>query len=323
MAIHSSVHMFRTEPWGHVGVMGGANSLNIMEDLGREGLQVERAELLDEIKKCNEVFLEVPYPYSSEYPVDTTAQEQIYFFTRNFGNTEKNHRTVQVMRALRGGNQPVWFQYGNDNKGDLTCWYTESTNGWALLRAFEDAGDLDTLIKGFAGVMSVAVALLPDGMCFAHFLSTPGIFDFTPPRTLDGGIAQFGFLKAAKAYVIQDDSFGSIGFGCRVESSTEKIRVHPQDGLRKRLRFVPQGIDLEVAQGEIDWATLIDDGRQIELSLSDSTQVVKEAKFEIKGLPSGDYRVRPGGLARRRRISDSLQPTLPIVDEMLIEIEKL
>ena len=56
--------------------------------------------------------------------------------------------------------------------------------------------------------MSVGGDLLTDGMCFAHFISTPGIFDFTPPRTLDGGIAQFGFLKAAKSYVIQDDSFG-------------------------------------------------------------------------------------------------------------------
>lgn len=61
----------------------------------------------------------------------------------------------------------------------------------------------------------------------------------------------------------------------------------------------------------------------MELSLSDSTQVIKEAKFEIKRLPSGDYRVRHGGLARRTRISDSLQLTLPIADAKLIAIEKL
>ncbi len=323
MAFHTSVHMFRTDPWGHIGVMGGANSLNIMEDLGREGLQAERGELFDEIRKCNEVFLEQPYPYSSEYPVDTTAQEQVYFFTRYFGNTEKNLRTLQVMRALRGGNQPVWFQYGNDNKGDLTCWYTESTNGWALLRAFDDGGDLDTLIKGFAGVMSVAVDLLPDGMCFAHFLSTPGIFDFTPPRTLDGGIAQFGFLKAAKAYVIHDDSFGLIGCGCRVESSTEKIRVYPHDGLRKRLRFVSQAIDIEVAQGEIDWASIIDAGGEIGLSLSDSTHVVKKAELEIKGLAKGDYTVHYGSSANRISVSDTLRLSLPIAEAKLIGIKKL
>jgi hypothetical protein len=227
------------------------------------------------------------------------------------------------MKALRGGNQPVWFQYGNDNKGDLTCWYTESTNGWALLRGFEDTGDLDMLIKGFAGVMSVEADLLTDGMCFAHFISTPGILDFTPPRTLDGGIAQFGFLKAAKSYVIQDDSFGPIGFGCRVETSGEQVRIYPQDGLRKRLHFVPNKIDLEVAQGEVEWLALSETGRRMELSISDSTGVVKEAKFKFEGLPSGDYLIRYGGLARQTRISDSFKLSLPIGDAKLIEFEKL
>jgi hypothetical protein len=105
----------------------------------------------------------------------------------------------------------VWFQCGNDNKGDLTCWYAESTNGWALLQAFQDNGDMDTFVKGYSGLMSIETDLLSDGMCFAHFISTPGIFDFTPPRTLDGGIAQFGFLKAASSWVIDDPSFGLIG----------------------------------------------------------------------------------------------------------------
>jgi hypothetical protein len=160
-------------------------------------------------------------------------------------------------------------------------------------------------------------------MCFAHFISTPGVFDFTPQRTLDGGIAQFGFLKAVKSYVIQDDSFGLIGFGCRVETSGEQVRVYPQDGLRKRLRFEPNKIDLDVTQGEVEWVVLSDAGRLLELSLSDSTGVVKEVKFEIKGLPKGDFLVRHGGLARKARVSDSLQLALPIGDAKLIRIEKL
>jgi hypothetical protein len=302
--------------------MGGSNILNIIDDLGKEGWQEEYRNLLEQIRKCNEVFLNDPYPYSSEYPSDTTAQEQVYFFTRYFGNTEKNLKTLQIMKALRGGNQPVWFQCGNDNKGDLTCWYTESTNGWALLRAFEDTGDRDTFIKGYAGVMSVEVNLLPDGMCFAHFISTPGVYDFTPSRTLDGGIAQFGFLKAVKSYVMRDDSFGLIGCGCRVESSGKEIRVYPRDGLKKRLRFVPQKIDLEAAQGEVDQITISDDTRWLELSLSDSTAVVKKAELEIKGLDKGAYLIRYGGSADRKLVSDVLKLSLPIADAKLIRIEK-
>ncbi|MGB8029914.1 MAG: DUF5695 domain-containing protein [Terracidiphilus sp.] len=323
MSYRTCLYMFQTIPWGHIGVMGGSNALNILDDLGKEGWQQEYSTLLEQIRQCNEVFLNDPYPYSSEYPADTTAQEQVYFFTRYFGDTEKNLKTVQIIKALRGGNQPVWFQYGNDNKGDLTCWYTESTNGWALLRAFEDTGDLDTFIKGYAGVMSVEVDLLTDGMCYAHFISTPGIFDFTPPRTLDGGIAQFGFLKAVKAYVMQDESFGLIGCGCRVESSDEEIRVYPQDGLRKRLRFVPQKINLEVAQGEVDQVTMIDDGKRWGLHLSDSTGVVKEAELEITGLEKGEYLVHYAGSANRMSVSNALELLLPIADAKAIRIEKV
>ncbi len=322
MSYRTCLYMFQTVPWGRIGVMGGSNALNILDDLEKEGWQEEYRDLLEQIRKCTEVFVTDPYPYSSEYPADTTAQEQVYFFTRYFGNTEKNLKTVQIIRALRGGNQPVWFQYGNDNKGDLTCWYTESTNGWALLRAFEDTGDLDTFIKGYAGVMSVEVDLLRDGMCFAHFISTPGIFDFTPPRTLDGGIAQFGFLKAVKSYVMQDDSFGLIGCGCRVESSDKEIRVYPQDGLKKRLRFVSTKIDLEATQAEIDQVTMSDDGKQWELRLSDSTGVVKKAELEIKGLEKGEYLIRYGNSTNRKLVSDVLKLSLPIADAKLIRIER-
>lgn len=322
MAYYTSVYMFRTEPWGHRGMMGGSNMLKIMEDLGKEGLDEERVTLLEEIRKCNDVYVKNPYPYWSEYPVDTTTQEQVYFFTRYFGDLEKNQRTVQVMRALRGGNQPVWFQYGNDNKGDLTCWFTESTNGWALLTVYEDTGDMDTLIKAFAGVMCVAVNLLPDGMCYAHFLSTPGVFDFTPPRTLDGGIAQFGFLKAVKSYVVPDDSFGLVGFGCSVETSDSEICIYPRDGLRKRLLIMPHKIDMEVARGELDEVVLANDAKHLQVRLSDSTGIVKEVQLTIRGLEKGRYLVRHGSFTGRVAVSDALELCVPIGEAKLIQIEK-
>jgi hypothetical protein len=323
MSYHTCVKWLQTPPWGHVGVMGGANAVNILEDIKQEGWQQEYQNLLEEMKKCNEVFVSDPYPYASEFPVDTTAHEQVYFFTRYFGNTEKNRKTLQVTAALRGGNQPVWFRYGNDNKGDLASWYTESTNGWALLRGFEDTGDLDLLIKGYAGVMSVQANMLPDGMGYGFFISTPGIFDHEAPRTLDNGVGQFGFLKAAKSYVIQDESFGLIGCGCRVESSEKEVRVYPRDGLKKRLLFVPRKISLEATQGEFDQVALDDAGQRLELRMSDSTGIVKKAELELKGLEKGDYRVRHGRSAVRMRVADSLKLSIPIAEAKLIRIEKV
>lgn len=176
LAYKTSVKWFNTGPWRHVGVVCGSNVLNVLEDLKQEKLQQEYKALLNEIQKCNQVFIETPYPYSSELFVDQAAHEQVYFFTRYFWNQEKISKTLQVITALRGCNQPVWFSYGNDKRVDSACWYTESLNGMPLLKEFEETGDMEMLIKGYAGVMSVTANLLPDGMGFGRFVSTPEDF---------------------------------------------------------------------------------------------------------------------------------------------------
>ncbi len=133
MSYKTCMKWFTVGPWKHVGLMGGSNVLNILDDLKREGWGKEHKELLEAIKICNDGYLKDPYPYSSELVIDQTAHEQVYFFTRHFGNSEKNLRTLQVIKALRGGNQTVWFRYGIDKRGVMACWYSESLYGMALL----------------------------------------------------------------------------------------------------------------------------------------------------------------------------------------------
>lgn len=323
MSYRTCLQWFQTEPWGHVGVMGGGNAVQILADIEKEGWENEHRKLLEAMRECDQVFVKDPYPYASEFPVDTTAHEQVYFFTRYFHNTEKNRKTLQVIKALRGGDQPVWFQYGNDNKGDLTCWYTESTNGWALLKGFEDTGDMDMLVKGYAGVMSVQVNMLPHGMGFGNFLSSPAIMDHEAQRTLDNGVAQLGFILAAKSYVIDDPSFGLIGFGCRVDALRNSVRVFPKDGLRKRLLFDPHKIDLEATQGEFDEVVFDNSANVVEIHMSDSTGVVRKAELEIKGLQRGTYRIQYEGGSSQERVSNGLKLSLPIARAKKIRVQKM
>lgn len=322
MSYRTCLQWFKTDPWGQVGVMGGANAVNILDDIEKEKWVEEARTLRQVLSECNDVFVKDPYPYASEFPVDTTAHEQVYFFTRYFHNTDKAAKTLQVIKALRGGDQPVWFQYGNDNKGNLTCWYTESTNGWALLQGFEDTGDVDMLIKGYAGVMSVQVNLLPDGMGFGNFYADPAEMDHEAQRTLDNGVAQLGFLFSTKSYVVDDPSFGRVGFGCLVESSTKGLRVVPKDGLKKRVLIAPHKIDLNVTQGDIDEVFLSGTGN-LEIRMSDSTGAVKKAELEIRGLAKGNYRVRYGAGVLQRQADDVLRLSISMAAAKHIQIEKV
>ncbi len=328
MSYRTCMLWFNTGPWKHIGVMGGSNVLNILEDLRNEGWQQEYDNLLAELKKCNEEFVKDPYPYSSEIPIDATAQEQVYFFTRHFGNAEKRDRTVDVLRALRGGAQPAWFRYGvdlfahPDLRGEIVCWYSSALNGIVLLRAFEDSGNFDLLEKGYAGLMSVLRNITPDGAGFGWFWVTPGIFAHEPPRTFENGPGLWAFLKATKAYVVKDAAFGVVGFGCSLELTPEEIKVYPRDGLKKRVMFVEEKIGIEAGTAEINAVTLNRTDRSLEFQLGDSTGLVKMVHLTIEGLPKGGYKVVGTNSARQFSVSDKLDLSVPIAEAGTLRIER-
>lgn len=321
MSYYTCMKWFATGPWRHVGLMEGSNAIHILNDIQKEGWKDEYNSLRQQMMECNEEFQRDPYPYSSELVIDQTAHEQVYFFTRFFNNQEKNEKTIQVLKALRGGNQPVWFRYGNDKRRDVCCWYNASLNGMALLQAYEDHGDPDALIKGYAGVMSVMANVLPDGMGYNFFICTPGVFDHEPPRTFESGSGLWGFLQSAKSYVVKDPSFGEVGFGCRVEATDRALTVYPKDGLGGRVRFVEDAIDLEVMPGQIQKVSLLRGKRSLTLEVSDPSGLGKKAGISVAGLPAGSYKVIHGRSSSRTTVEHNLMIDVPMSDATHIEIE--
>jgi len=322
LAWNTGMKWFQTGPWRHVGLMGGSNVLNILADLRAEGWESEYRTLLGQVETCNRVFVETPYPYSSELFVDQTAHEHVYSFTRHFGNAAKAALTLQTIRALRGGAQPVWFRYGNDRRGDLAGWYTTSLNSRPLLSAYEETGDPEMLLMGFAGVMAVTANLLPDGMGFGHYVSTPGVQDFDPPLTLDNGVGMYGYFKAAKAYVFRDESFGLIGAGCDVQAAGSRIMAKPRDGLRKRLRFVESGLDVEAETGEIASATVDASAQSLALEMTDSTSWVKTVRIVVRGLSTGRYSVTRGRSRESIDVSGPITLEWPMAEAATVVIER-
>jgi hypothetical protein len=314
---------FATGPWRHVGLMEGSNAIHILRDIQKEGWKEEYDNLRRQMSECNDEFLRDPYPYSSELVIDQTAHEQVYFFTRFFGNQAKNEKTIQVLKALRGGNQPVWFRYGNDKRRDVCCWYNASLNGLALLKAYEDHGDQDALIKGYAGVMSVMANVLPDGMGFNFFICAPGVYDHEPPRTFESGSGLWGFLKSSKAYVVKDPSFGEVGYGCKVEATDRELTVLPKDGLQKRLRFVEAGIDVEVMPGQIKRARLTRGKPRLSLELLDPSGLAKKASISIDGLAAGNYKLSHGKSSRRVTVNGTFAIDVPMADARQVDIEQV
>lgn len=324
---------FTTGPYRHFGLITGLNAVNIVEDLKSVGWQKEYETILGLMKETNQVFMMDPYPYSSEIQIDETAQSQVYFFTRYFGKAhadaeswKRNAEVRQVLRAMRGGHQPIWFLYGNDLfahpdlRGQISCWHSEALNGMALLQAFEDTRDVSLLLQGYAGMMSILHNVLPDGMGFGWFKLDPGVFACEPPRTFEGGSGLWAFLQAAKSYVLNDPNFGWIGYGCRVENDADEVRVFPKDGVRKRLLIVPDKLQVSLRRGEIGSLAFNRRTSALNLEIEDTTGLVKTVHLTIEGLEPGEYRIQTKNSEIRVRGSEKFAFEVPVEDAKSLHI---
>jgi hypothetical protein len=229
---------------------------------------------------------------------------------------------------MRGGDQPIWFLYGNDLfahpdlRGQISCWHSEALNGMALMQSFEDTGDISLLVKGYAGMMSVLHNLLPDGMGFGWFKLDPGAFACEPPRTFEGGSGLWAFLQAAKSYVVNDPTFGSIGYGCRVEIERNEVRVFPKDGVRKRVAMVADKVHVTLRRGEIKSLTFDRRTSALNLEIEDTTEMVTIVPITIEGLEPGEYRVRTQNSELRVRGSEKLEFEVPVEDAKSLHISR-
>lgn len=293
MAHQTYLKGYEKPPYNFMGLISGSNALRLLADLKEEGWEARYDELLEKMRQCNAEFATDPYPYGSEIAIDHTGQEQVYFFSRYFGNDEKRRKTMDTIRALKGAMAPVWFRYGNDLfahpdlRNEICCWHSSAMNAMMLMQEFDDNGDVDLLMRGYPGHACVMTEITSEGAGYGWFMCTPGIYAHEPPRTFENGPAIWAFLRDAKAWVVKDEAFGLTGLGCTVQSTASEVAVEPNDGVRKRLQFVAEKIDLNAASGEFDKVTLRRRQTEFQVQMSDSTGLVKTAQVAILGLQRG------------------------------------
>jgi hypothetical protein len=159
-------------------------------------------------------------------------------------------------------------------------------------------------------------------MGFGWFKFDPGVFACEPPRSFEGGSGLWAFLQAAKSYVLNDPSFGWIGYGCRVENDANEIRVFPKDGVRKRLLIVPDKLQVTLRRGEIKSLTFDRRTSALNLKIEDTSGMVNTVHVMIEGLEPGEYQVRTKSSELRVRGSEKLGFEVPVEDAKSLHISR-
>ena len=190
------------------------------------------------------------YPYGSELYVDQTAHNQLQAMLKHYGYTEKLKEAYQVTYALRGGWQPQWFQYGNEKRGNVCCWYGTPLNSRVLFDGFDANGDIDYLRMGYAGLFMFLTCIRSNGAAHGWFLFWPDRTGFDL-RSLDTDMGMYGYLKSAKSYLVHDPIFGLSGYGCTAEKIGDELVAVPYDGVGIRFAAPEYGFALRALTGRM------------------------------------------------------------------------
>jgi len=246
------------------GQMEGTVFLEILRDLQREGWKAQAAEMEDQMKKRTEIWVRLAYPFGSEMPWDSTGQEEVYAWTKYFGDETKAQATLDAILGYMPA-VPHWGYNGSARR----YWdflyaakirrierqlhhYGSGLNAIPVLSEFRDHPyDLYLLRIGYAGQMGAIANIDQEGFASAAFHSFP---DTLKPDPLSGDYAQnfFGHALNTATYLVKDPEFGWQAFGGNVQISAANVTVTPLDSFRMRVYLVPLGLWLTLDAGQFE-----------------------------------------------------------------------
>jgi hypothetical protein len=294
MAWRTALLGYEYGEWKSMGAPAGFHGIQLLQDVELEDSDAF-VRLNGNMRRFAEDNNNDPYPYGSELYTDQTAHHQVYTFMKHYGFEDQAQKTLQVTKALRAGAQPVWYRYGNEQRGNVCCWYATALNSNVMLEGYEETGDEELLKWGFAGMTSFLTTVRPTGVAHGWFTWWPDRAGFDQ-RSLDTDMGLFGYLEAARAYVVKDDTFGLVGYGCRVsEIERGMLRVIPLDGIRKRLFLREVGIVITVTKGELEQIEYSPSGESIRIKAADTTGLVGEVSLIVKGFGAKAVRLMVKG----------------------------
>jgi hypothetical protein len=294
-AYQTVVAMVREDPkYTAFGLMEGDVLVDILEALQREGMP-EQAENMTRLMRARaEHWRSLKYPFGSEMPWDSTGQPEVYAWMNYFGFLPQAASTREVILGYdptipswgyNGNARRYWdFLYGGkyDRVERQIHHYGSTLNAVPLLDAFRrNPDDLYLLRVGYGGLMGGVTNIDEEGFASAGFHSWSDMMKWDP-LSGDYGMGLFGHAYAAATYVVNDPTFGWLGFGGDVSESGGEVKVVPRDGARSRLFIAPAGQWIELEAGKIASARYLPASGKITLTLDPANEYMTTARIYLQ-----------------------------------------
>ena len=243
-------------PYIQYGLMEGTVFTYLLDDLRAEGWD-EKADALEALmRERAERWQSEPYPFGSEMPWDSTDQEEVYAWTKRFGDRKKAEVTLNAILGYTptipnwgyNGSARRYWDFGTAGKyGRLERMlhhYGSGLNAIPLLTEFRDhPEDLYLLRVGYGGVMGALTNIDENGFGSTAFHAFPDRLAFDP-YSGDYGSNFFGHAVNTGVYVVHDKTLGWLCFGGNLRQNGSQIRFSVLDRLSQAgIHRSPEAVD--------------------------------------------------------------------------------
>jgi Family of unknown function (DUF5695) len=287
------------------GQMEGDIFLEILNDLRREGWKEKADDLEARMRSRTERWRKEAYPFGSEMPWDSTAQEEVYAWTKYFGYQDKAEVTLDAILGYdpaiphwgyNGSARRYWdfiFAAKDRRLERQLHHYGSGLNAIPLLAEYREHPDDFYLLRvGYGGTMGALTDIDQEGFASAAFHGFP---DMLRPDPLSGdyGPNFFGHAWNTATYIVDHPQFGWIAFGGNIKKDHDTVKTTPLDSFRSRVYFASLGLWLTLDAGKFEQVEVNSKTGKVRVGLSASSEFTPLARLHVEQpsrVKAGDYR---------------------------------
>ena len=288
------------------GQMEGDIFLQILTDLKREDWTAQAADLESKTEARTALWKTEAYPFGSEMPWDSTGQEEVYAWTKYFGDREKADVTLNAILGYdptiphwgyNGSARRYWdfiFAAKDRRLERQLHHYGSGLNAIPLLAEYREHPDDFYLLRvGYGGTMGALTDIDQDGFGSAAFHAFPDMLAHDP-YTGDYGPNYFGHAWNTATYIVNHPDFGWLAFGGNLETHGGSVDVRTLDSARARVYVAPYGLWLTLDAGKFQSVELDSKSGDVRVELAPADEFTSVARLRVEQpakLPGvGQYR---------------------------------
>ena len=276
------------------GQMEGSIFVQILADLKGEGMKAQADALESAMRERADRWKKQAYPFGSEMPWDSTGQEEVYAWTKYFGDQDKAEVTLDAILGYdpaiphwgyNGSARRYWdfiFAAKDRRLERQLHHYGSALNAIPVLSEYRDHPDDFYLLRvGYGGTMGALTDIDQEGFASAAFHAFPDMLN-PDPLSGDYGPNFFGHAWNTATYIVDHREFGWVAFGGNVKVQGNVTTVTPRDSFRTRIYVASLGLWLTLDAGNIESVEVDSRSGVVRVGLAGATEVTPKALLRVE-----------------------------------------